>query len=280
MRLAIPPPPRLVVPAPATALLPSRDAAAWARAVTDALVAEEIPAFAVAAHRGDWQLALTATMQGEVVAPRYTVLDPKGGARGDVAGAPVPAALWAKGDLASLQHSAAAAAPEILSLLRSVDASLKQSDPNSLYNRPARIYFAGVTGAPGDGNLSLSRDMRTRLPDSGNQVVGTAGAADFTLKGTVRVTDLPSGQQQVEIHWIVSGPQGQLAGDVAQGKDIPKGSLSGYWGDVAVAITDEAADGVREVITNWSGRRGKGAHSGEGNVGEDEAVPRKPPGIL
>ena len=115
-----------------------------------------------------------------------------------------------------------------------------------------------MTGAPGDGNTSLARDMRTRLPDTGDQVVGKPANADFTLNGTVRVSDLPSGQQQVEIHWIVTGSRGQLAGDVAQGKDIPKGSLSGYWGDVAVAITDEAADGVREVITNWSGRQGKG----------------------
>ena len=142
----------------------------------------------------------------------------------------------------------------ILTLLRSVDANTKPSDPNSLYNRPARIFFSGVTGAPGDGNASLARDMRARLPDTGDQLVQHVESSDFALKGTVKVTDLPDGEQQVEIHWIVSGPRGGIAGDVAQGKDIPRGTLSGYWGDIAAAITDEAAGGVHEVITNWSGR--------------------------
>ena len=255
LNLAVPPPPRLAVPAPTAALLPAQDAQVLAHAVTDALVAREVPAFAEAPKRGDWQLAVSASMQGASVIPSYVVLDPKGGSRGEVAGMPVPAELWAKGDPAVLQQAAGAAAPEILTLLRTVDAHIKQTDPNSLYNRPARIWFTGVTGAPGDGNASLARDMRVRLPDTGDQVLDHAAGADFSLKGTVRVTDEPGGQQQVEIHWIVAGPQGQVAGDVAQGKDVPKGTLSGYWGDIAAAITDEAAGGVHEVITNWSGRR-------------------------
>ena len=254
LRLARPPPPRLVVPAPTNALLPAHDADTLSHAITDALVAEEVPAFAEISHPGDWQLSVVATMQGETVTPRYTLLDPKGGSRGDVTGTPVSAELWAKGDNATIQQEAATAAPQILTLLRSVDASIKQSDPNSLYNRPARIFFSGVTGAPGDGNSSLARDMRVRLPDTGDQLVSHIESSDFSLKGTVKVTDLPDGQQQVEIHWIVSGPRGEIAGDVAQGKDMPKGTLSGYWGDIAAAITDEAAGGVHEVITNWSGR--------------------------
>ena len=254
LRLARPPPPRLVVPAPTNALLPAHDADTLSHTITDALVAEEIPAFAEIAHPGDWQLSVAATMQGEAVTPRYTLLDPKGGSRGDVIGSPVPAELWAKADKAAFEQEASSVAPQILTLLRSVDANIKQSDPNSLYNRPARIFFSGVTGAPGDGNASLTRDMRVRLPDTGDQLVQHVESSDFSLKGTVKVTDLPDGQQQVEIHWIVNGPRGELAGDVAQGKDIRNGTLSGYWGDIAAAITDEAAGGVHEVITNWSGR--------------------------
>ena len=254
LRLARPPPPRLAIPAPTNALLPAHDADTLSHAITDALVTEEVPAFAEASHPGDWQLSIVATMQGETVTPRYTLLDPKGGSRGDVTGSPVPAELWAKGDKATIQQEAATAAPQLLTLLRSVDANIKQSDPNSLYNRPARIFFSGVTGAPGDGNQSLARDMRVRLPDTGDLLVSHIESSDFSLKGTVKVTDLPDGQQQVEIHWIVSGPRGEIAGDVAQGKDMPKGTLSGYWGDIAAAITDEAAGGVHEVITNWSGR--------------------------
>ncbi len=255
MALSRPPPPRLVVPPPADGLLPEHDAGAWAHATADALVAQEVPAFSTYPRAGDWVLRLSANLQGVQVTPRYTLLDPKGADRGDVAGAPVAAATWAMGAPDALQRSAAEAAPQVLALLRAVDATLKQSDPNSLYNRPARIYFSGVTGAPGDGNTALARDMRRKLPQTGDLLVPAAVSGDFTLRGTVQVTDEPGGQQQVEIHWIVTDPAGHVAGDVAQGHDIPKGTLDRYWGDVADVVTDEAAGGVHEVITNFSGRR-------------------------
>jgi hypothetical protein len=255
LRLARPPPPRLVVPVPGSALLNGSDAAAWAQAMANALVAEEIPAFATAPLQGDWQLVMTATIQGQTVVPHFSVLDSFGKSRGDLNGDPAPAAAWAAGDKAVLTRVAAAAAPQILDLIRSVDASIKQSDKNSLYNRPARIYFAGVTGAPGDGNRSLDRQMRNKLPDTGDLVVKRADGADFTLRGTVKITDEAGNQQQVEIHWLVFDADGKEAGDVAQGHDVDKGALDHYWGDVAAAVADEAAGGVHEVITNWTGRR-------------------------
>jgi len=258
LALAVPPPPRLIVPAPTNGLLPDPDAKAWAEAVTNALVAAEIPAYAAAVHKGEWQLRLSASLDGTMVTPKFTYIDPKGRIKGEVIGAPVAAADWAQANPAVFQQSAAQAAPQIVGLLRAVDASLKQSDPNSLYNRPARIYFSGVTGAPGDGNTSLARGMRIRLPDTGDQLVEQAYSADFLLRGTVKMTDEPGGQQQVEIHWLVSDPAGHLAGDVAQGHDVAKGTLDHYWGDIAAAVTDEAAGGVHEVITNYSGRRKTG----------------------
>jgi len=259
LALAAPPPPRLIVPAPTNGLLPDPDAKAWAEAVTNALVAAEIPAFSAPVHKGEWQLRLSASLDGTLVTPKFTYVDPKGRIKGEVIGAPVTAADWAQANPAVFQQSAAQAAPQIVGLLRAVDASLKQSDPNSLYNRPARIYFSGVTGAPGDGNSALARGMRIRLPDTGDQLVAQAYSADFLLRGTVKMTDEPGGQQQVEIHWLVSDPAGHLAGDVAQGHDVAKGTLDHYWGDIAAAVTDEAAGGVHEVITNYSGRRNKTA---------------------
>jgi len=255
LALSRPPPPRLIVPPPANGLLSDSDAATWANAVTNALVAEEIPAFAMTPHKGDWQLRLSASLHGSQVTPKFTLINPKGESRGDVVGAPVPAGAWAQASPAALQQTALQAAPQILGLLRAVDAALKQSDPNSLYNRPARIYFSGVKGAPGDGNSALARAMRLRIPDTGDQLVDHAVSADFLLRGTVRMTDEPGGQQQVEIHWLVTDPVGHLAGDVAQGHDLAKGTLDHYWGDVAAAVADEAAGGVHEVITNFSGRR-------------------------
>ena len=255
LRLAHPPPARLTIPVPDDALLPTADASLWAGSLKDALVADEVPAFAEPTKPGDWQLALSAKLQGDSVLPHYILRDATGAEHGVIDGPPVPQSGWASGNPAVLQAAAGAAAPQVLELLKSVDASIKQSDPNSLFNRPARIYFPGVTGAPGDGNFALARQMRDKLPQTGDQLVGSANAADFTLRGTVTLRDVPGGQQQVEIHWLVYDWAGKEAGDVAQGHDVPRGLLDRHWGEVAEVVTEEAAGGVHTVITNWTGRR-------------------------
>lgn len=255
LRLATPPPARLVIPPPGGALLPPQDAALIAHDLTDALVAQELPAFAEAPRAGDWQIRVSAELEGGSVTPRYEVLDAGLHPKGAVSGEKVSAAGWASGDPAVLRRAAADAAPQITALLRSVDAAIKQSDPNSLYNRPARIFLEGVKGASGDGDMSLARQMRSKLPDTGDMLVAHAESADFVVKGVVRQTALAGGQEQIEIHWLVFDARGKEAGDVAQGHDIAKGSLDRYWGDVAVAVAAEAAGGVHSVITNWSGRK-------------------------
>jgi len=255
LQLSRPPPPRLLVPPPPNGLLPQSDALVWAHAMADALVAQEIPAYAEPAHKGEWVLRMTADLQGVQVTPRYSLIDPRGGDRGDVLGTPVAASAWAQAAPALLQQSAGQAAPRVLALLRAVDANIKQSDPNSLYNRPARIFFTGVTGAPGDGDMALARFMRLKIPDTGDLLIDQMAGADFILRGTVKVTAEPGNQQQVEIHWLVSDPAGRIAGDVAQGHDVASGTLDHYWGDIANVVTEEAAGGVHEVITNFSGRR-------------------------
>jgi hypothetical protein len=255
LRLANPPPARLVIPPPGAALLPPHDAGVMAHDLTDALVALELPAFAEPPRAGDWQIRLSAELQGTAVTPKYEVLDAGLHPKGAYSGPPIPAAQWASGDPAVFQRAAADAAPHITDLLRSVDAAIKQSDPNSLYNRPARIFLEGVTGAPGDGDSALARQMRSKIPDTGDLLARKREAADFVVKGVVKLTQLAGHQQQIEIHWLVYDAAGQEAGDVAQGHDIEQGSLDHLWGEVADAVTTEAAGGVHEVITNWSGRK-------------------------
>jgi len=254
LRLSRPPPPRLDVPAPGTSLLTNAGAADWAHDTADALVDQEVPAVAIPPHNGDWQLALSAATNGQTVTPRYTVLDPKGAPQGSVDGPAVPAAAWATAAPVTLQQAAQSAAPQVGALLTAIEARLQQSDPNSLLNRPARLYLAGVTGAPGDGNASLARQIRLKLPGNGNVLQDSPNGADFTIKGVVTVRNVPGGQQQIEIHWIVADIYGKEAGDVAQGHDIPAGSLDGYWGEVASVVADEAAGGIGQVINNWTGR--------------------------
>ena len=257
MRLAVPPPARLAVPTPTQALLGAPAASLLAGDVAASLLAQEVPAVHQPARRGDWGLRIDAASRGDMVQPSYSVLTPSGAVRGTVDGAPVRQLDWEAGNAATLQQVANDAGPRLADLLTGIQAAQMQSDPNSLMNRPARIYFTGVAGAPGDGDLSLARQMAVSLPDGGNLLQNSRSNADFTLGGTVKVTHLNPRTDHVEIVWTVRGADGAVAGKVAQLNDIPSHTLDTYWGDVAVVVAREAAGGVREVITNNSGRHHK-----------------------
>lgn len=255
-RLAQPPPSRLAVLSPTESLLPAAAAEAWATAVADALRTEEVPATADTRHRrSDWSLVLSAEVRGAEVVPSYAVQNPAGEPQGFSEGAPVSTAAWAGGDPAVLRAAAAQAAPGIASLLSRIEAARRQSDPNSLLNRPARIYFTGVTGAPGDGNSSLPAQMRTKLGALGLVIQDAAGGADFSLAGQVQTAPGAKGTMRIELQWIVTDSRGAERGRIVQLNEVPPGTLDRYWGDIAVVVADEAAGGVRDVVLNASGAR-------------------------
>jgi hypothetical protein len=253
-RLSQPPPARLAVVSPTGALLGDKAAATLATAVALALAAKEVPALAEPARKGDWRLVLSASSAGAEVVPAYTVLDPKGETKGSVRGAPVDAAVWARGDTVTLARIASHDAVPIAALLTRIEAARQRSDPNSLLNRAIRVAVLPVTGAPGDGDAALLRQMKRELPKFGLVVEETPDAADFTIAGTVAIT--PKGANEgVEITWSVHDMQKHDLGTVSQLHDMPKGTLSGFWGDVAVVVAEQAAGGINDVILNGTGKR-------------------------
>ena len=197
----------------------------------------------------DWRLALAAEWRDGAVVPSYAVLNPAGERQGVSEGQPIAMQAWAEASPATLRLAAADAAPGVASLLSRIEAARRQSDPNSLVNRPARIAFTGVTGAPGDGNASLPAQMRTRLAGLGMVVQDTAKDADFSLVGEVRLAPGAKGAQRVEIQWIVEDATGTERGRILQLNEVPPGTLDRHWGDVAVVVAEEAAGGVRDVVT-------------------------------
>jgi hypothetical protein len=254
LRLAQPPPARLDVPLPTNALLADDASRIYATALVLALQNQDVPAVGTGPRKGDWRLTVTAETRGNMVVPMFTVEDPAGVPKGTAEGAPVDAAQWANGARPALEASARAAGPTVASLLTTIEARRQQNDPNSLRNRPARVVVLDVTGAPGDGNRSLTRQMRLHLPEVGEIVKDTPADADFVVKGEVRMATGEKGQR-IEIQWIVATPNGDELGRVVQLNDIQPGSLDGLWGDVALVVAQEAAGGVRDVILNNTGRR-------------------------
>ena len=233
----------------------SASARAWSAALADALVAQELPAFATASpRRTDWRLVLTAELQGGMVVPTYTVTNPQGVPQGASQGTPVPPGEWAAGQPAMLKAVAEAQAPKLVALLTGIEARRQMSDPHSLLNRPPVLYLKAVTGAPGDGNAALTRLMTAQLPTLGDVVQDTPKGADFTVAGQVRTAPGAGKTTRVEVQWVVTDGQGQERGRVVQLNEVPQGSLDQYWGDVAMAVANEASGGVRDVVTQAVGR--------------------------
>ena len=254
LRLAQPPPSRLSIPLPTDSLLTEDAARSWSSALAADLLAQELPATATEPAPGDWSIVLSAHLDGPNVTPTYTVIDPRGASQGAVSGVPVAASAWAAGDPATLKEAASAEIPKILSLLTSIQAREQQSDPHSLLNRPPKLLFTGVTGAPGDGNASLTRLMLARLPTLGDVMVDKPSDADFTVRGEVKTAPGAKGAVRVEIQWIVTDAKSRESGRVVQINEVPAGSLDHYWGEVAEVVATEAAGGVHEVVVQASGR--------------------------
>jgi hypothetical protein len=247
-RLAQPPAPRLAVPPAGDALLTDAGSQALATDLAQALQAQEVPAVAGSAGHTEWRLVATAAQRGAAVVPTFTVLDPQGKNRGNTEGAAVPVAVWAAATPATLQQSAADAAPKIAALLTSIETTREMADPNSLYNRRAKVMIANVTGAPGDGDDTLTSQMRTHLAVLGPTVQTSPDGADYTVQGQVRAVPIPGAKQRIEIQWIIKNAAGQDLGKVVQLNEIPAGTLDHYWGDVAVVVAAEASGGVNDVI--------------------------------
>ena len=150
---------------------------------------------------------------------------------------------------------AEAAAPNIATLLSRIEAARLQSDPNSLLNRPAKIFVKGVTGATGDGNAALARQLRLFLPQNNEKVQDAAQGADYTVEAKVVVGPGAGATDRVEIQWIVTDSGGEERGRIIQLNEVPQGTVSKLWGDVAMVAAKEAAGGVKDVIFNQLGAR-------------------------
>ncbi len=252
-RLARPLTPLLAVPPGTDTLLPDAANQELAKQIATALQATEVPAIVQAPAKTDWRVITRAERDGEYVMPLFSVRDPQGKEEGSAEGEKVPLATWATADKAMLQQVAAEAAPRIGAVLTSIRVAHDKADPNSLYNRPAKVLVSDVTGAPGDGDQSLTQQMRARLAVLGPVVLTTPTGADFIVQGKVVMVPIQKRQQRVEIQWVVSTPSGDERGRVVQLNEIPAGTLNHYWGDVAVVVATEASSGVNDVILRQSG---------------------------
>jgi len=118
---------------------------------------------------------------------------------------------------------------------------------------PVTAMVPNVTGAPGDGAVSLTSALQRELSRNGVALSSQPSGNTYRVEGRVKLGQSQDGKQPIQIDWHVKDPQGKQLGTVSQKNEIPEGSLDGEWGKVADAAASAAAQGILKLLPSRSG---------------------------
>jgi hypothetical protein len=124
------------------------------------------------------------------------------------------------------------------------------SPPRKRKSGLLRVAVRRVTGAPGDGGTSLAGAVTNVLRQQELTVIDPGGKADFYIDGEVSIAPVGPDKQHVKIVWRVRNASGAEIGTVGQENDVPRGLLSGSWGDVAHVVAAAASGGLVQVLAH------------------------------
>jgi hypothetical protein len=118
--------------------------------------------------------------------------------------------------------------------------------------KAAGVLVQPVSGAPGDGQRSLTVALKKKLYAGGVKLANGPAVNVYTVKGSVSLADASGGKQSIRIDWQVLDPNGRKLGTVSQQNTIPRGSLNGPWGAIADAAANAAANGIIKLLPKSS----------------------------
>lgn len=224
--------------------LASEARAKLARAMAEALQADEILASAESGNRSSLNLLGTASAGDRGVKVDWRLIDPSGRSIGNATGsAAVSMESLNRGDAAAIKALAMASATAVARLLQD-DAPAAAPVRNF-----RQVMVLPVTGAPGDGKQSLTAAMTAALMQAKLTVVPGERSGDaLSVVGTVTLDRPQNGRQRVAITWALLEPDGKQLGVVTQENAVPQGSLDRRWGEVANAVAEAAAPGILALI--------------------------------
>jgi len=113
---------------------------------------------------------------------------------------------------------------------------------------PVQAVVPIVTGAPGDGNKSLTAAIQRELAGKGISVADRPTTVAYRVEGSVTMGEAKEGKQPIHIEWLVRDPQGKKLGTVSQKNEIPAGSLDGAWEGTADQAAGAAAQGIVKLL--------------------------------
>jgi hypothetical protein len=136
---------------------------------------------------------------------------------------------------------------ELRALMRQVEVTDSGPDP--------AVVLAAVDGAPGDGDLKLSRAMRRALDEVGVLLVPVPDDSTPLLTGAVHLAPAAGNKRRVEIVWTLIRPDGSEVGRVGQADDLPQFQAEGDWTVLAQAIADAGAPAVLRLLHIAAGQQ-------------------------
>lgn len=219
-----------------------------ASAMAAALQQADVPASTDASNRRSFRLSSKVTTLAAIggvnaIVISWTLSDADGRKLGDAeSNTTASDEAWRRGGDVIAQALAKPAAPALAKLIQS-DAPLPQGNASPV------VALGQVSGAPGDGDTALARAMGAALERVHVALAGPdSGTPDYTLSAEVAVSPPNGKNQQVKLSWALIRPDGSEVGHVNQENAVPAGSLDRFWGDIAYAVTNAAAPGVRQLI--------------------------------
>lgn len=211
---------------------------ALAEALSAALVQADVAATTGTGNAASYLIDGSAARNGEAAVLTWRIWMPDGRPLASHSQRLPAAALE---DEAGLRRVAMEAAPALAALITGRPAAKPQ---------PAlpKVAVRAVTGAPGDGNAALAAALRRALRGAGYAEAAEA-QAERIVQGQVALRPDASGGDAITIEWRVVDATGRELGRVAQGNQVPRGSLDGAWGDIARLVAEAATPGIGEVLT-------------------------------
>ncbi len=146
------------------------------------------------------------------------------------------------------KNTAAAAKKPIQQARAPAGQAVAGTTTGSIGSGDINAIIPSVTGAPGDGSVSLTKAIRNELSRSGVALGTSPTPQSYRVEGRVALKQAVAGKQEIKIDWDVKDPKGKTLGTVSQKNNIPAGSLDGAWGKTANAAAAAAAQGILKLL--------------------------------
>jgi len=171
----------------------------------------------------------------------------------------LPPATSAAPAIANMVPAGSAAAPAVAqgavnNQIQQARATVPNGTVTGSIENGVLAIVPSVTGAPGDGTISLTKAIRTERSRNGVALAGAPTPKSYRIEGRVALRQAAAaGQQEINIDWDVKDPAGKKLGTVSQKNAIQAGSLDGPWGKTADAAAAAAAQGILKLLPDNAG---------------------------